>query len=169
MARYIKVRPSVARYLNLQNDRLALKDGNYILWQADMLAFGPLPRLAETLEAIGGIALMPHEAREEQDGIKLRPLPEATDPRFATPSPAPEPEPTPEEPATPAEPEAPETPTEPTEPVDEEKPTGSETPEVETTDEADPEQEQDPEPDTDTAATTTEPEPTTTKTKKANV
>lgn len=150
MARYIKVRPEVARYLNLQNDRLMLKDGNYILWQADMLAFGPLPRLAETLEAIGGIALMPHEAREEQDGIKLRPLPEATDPRFATPAPTP----ASEEPATPAEP------VEPTEPSD---------PEVETTDEADPEPEKDPEPvpeDETTAATT---EPTTTKTKKANV
>lgn len=157
MARYIKVRPEVARYLNLQNDRLMLKDGNYILWQADMLAFGPLPRLAETLEAIGGIALMPHEAREEQDGIKLRPLPEATDPRFATPAPAP------------AEPEVTETPTE---PVEEEKPMGSETSE-ESADDADPEPEQDPEPEPepepDTAATTTEPEPTTTKTKKANV
>ena len=162
MARYIKVRPEVARYLNLQHDRLMLKDGNYILWQADMLAFGPLPRLAETLEAIGGIALMPHEAREEQDGIKLRPLPEATDPRFATPAPTPAPEePTPEEPATPAEPEAPETPTEPTEPVDEEKPTGSETSEEETTDDANPEPEQDPATETATI------EPTTTK--KANV
>ncbi len=145
MARYIKVRPEVARYLNLQNDRLMLKDGNYILWQADMLAFGPLPRLAETLEAIGGIALMPHEAREEQDGIKLRPLPEATDPRFATPAP------------TPAEPEVPET------PVEEEKPTGSETSEEETTDEADSDPEQDPPTETATI------EPTTTKTKKANV
>ena len=145
MARYIKVRPEVARYLNLQNDRLMLKDGNYILWQADMLAFGPLPRLAETLEAIGGIALMPHEAREEQDGIRLRPLPAATDPRFATPAPAP------------AEPEIP------TEPVEEEEPTGSETPgetepstpEEESTDAADSE----PAPETETATT----EPTTTK------
>ena len=154
MARYIKVRPEVARYLNLQNDRLMLKDGNYILWQADMLAFGPLPRLAETLEAIGGIALMPHEAREEQDGIKLRPLPEATDPRFATPAPAPE------EPETPAEPEVPEVIETPTEPS---------APEEETTDEADPEPEQDPEPETETTAATTDPEPTTTKTKKANV
>lgn len=140
MARYIKVRPEVARYLNLQHDRLMLKDGNYILWQADMLAFGPLPRLAETLEAIGGIALMPHEAREEQDGIKLRPLPEATDPRFATPAPAP------------AEPEVTETPTEPVEPTEPSAP-------EESADDADP--------DPDTA--TTDPEPTTTKTKKANV
>lgn len=86
MARYIKANPLVAKHLNLQNDRNTVKDGNYILWQADMLAFGPLIRLLETLAAIGAIALMPHEAREEQDGIQLRPLPEATDPRFIMPA-----------------------------------------------------------------------------------
>lgn len=86
MARYIKANPLVAKHLNLQNDRNTVKDGNYILWQADMLAFGPLIRLPETLAAIGAIALMPHEAREEQDGIQLRPLPEATDPRFIMPA-----------------------------------------------------------------------------------
>lgn len=90
MARYIKANPKVAQYLNLQNDRYAVKDGNYILWQADMLAFGPLTRLPETLAAIGAIALMPHEAREEQDGDILRPLPMATDPRFIVPASAPE-------------------------------------------------------------------------------
>lgn len=90
MARYIKANPKVAQYLNLQNDRNAVKDGNYILWQADMLAFGPLTRLPETLEAIGAIALMPHEAREEQDGDVLRPLPMATDPRFIVPASEPE-------------------------------------------------------------------------------
>ena len=83
MARYIKANPKVADHLNLTCDRLQLADGNYILWQADMLAFGPLTRLSETLTAIGAIALMPHEARQEQDGTVLRPLPEATDPRFA--------------------------------------------------------------------------------------
>lgn len=82
MARYIKVNPKVAAYLNLQNDRLAVKDGNYILWQADMLAFGPLTRLSEILSDIGAVALMPHEARQEQDGTILRPLPVAADPRF---------------------------------------------------------------------------------------
>lgn len=82
MALYIKVNPKVAAYLGLQNDRLQVADGNYILWQADMLAFGPLTRLSETLTAIGAIALMPHEARQEQDGAVLRPLPVSTDPRF---------------------------------------------------------------------------------------
>ena len=48
MARYIKANPKVAAYLHLENDRLKLKDGNYILWQGDMTAFGPLPMLNET-------------------------------------------------------------------------------------------------------------------------
>ena len=82
MARYIKANPKVASYLHLENDRLKLKDGNYILWQGDMTAFGPLPMLNETLTQIGGIALMPHEAKQEQDGKYNRPLPVATDERF---------------------------------------------------------------------------------------
>lgn len=86
MARYIKANPLVAKYLNLENDRNRVKDGNYILWQGDMSAFGSLTRLGEILTAIGAIALMPHEAREEQDGTVTRPLPEATDPRFIVPT-----------------------------------------------------------------------------------
>lgn len=82
MARYIKANPKVAKYLHLENDRLQLKDGNYILWQGDMTAFGPLPLLNDTLAQIGGIALMPHEAKQEQDGSVVRPLPTATDERF---------------------------------------------------------------------------------------
>ena len=82
MARYIKANQKVAAYLHLENDRLKLKDGNYILWQGDMTAFGPLPMLNDTLTKIGGIALMPHEAKQEQDGTVVRPLPVATDERF---------------------------------------------------------------------------------------
>ena len=82
MARYIKANPKVAAYLHLENDRNMVKDGNYLLWQGDMLAFGPLTQLSETLEQIGGIALLAHEAREEQDGVVTRELPTATDERF---------------------------------------------------------------------------------------
>ena len=82
MARYIKANPKVAAYLHLENDRLKLKDGNYILWQGDMTAFAPLPMLNDTLTKIGAIALMPHEAKQEQDGTVVRPLPIATDERF---------------------------------------------------------------------------------------
>lgn len=82
MARYIKANPLVARYLQLENDRNTLNDGNYLFWQNDMLEFGPLTQLNNTLAQIGGIALMPHEAREEQDGTVCRPLPMAIDARF---------------------------------------------------------------------------------------
>lgn len=68
--------------MKVENDRNKVKDGNYLLWQADMQAFGKLIDLPEILEQIGGIALMAHEAREEQDGTVIRPLPTATDPRF---------------------------------------------------------------------------------------
>lgn len=82
MARYIKANPKVARYLHLENDRNQVKDGNYLLWQADMLAFGRLTELPQILEQIGGIALAAHEARQEQDGTESRELPTATDERF---------------------------------------------------------------------------------------
>lgn len=82
MARYIKANPKVVQYLHLENDRNQVKDGNYLLWQADMLAFGRLTELPQILEQIGGIALAAHEARQEQDGIVCRELPTATDDRF---------------------------------------------------------------------------------------
>ncbi len=82
MARYIKANPKVAQYLHLENDRNQVQDGNYLLWQADMLAFGRLTELPQILEQIGGIALQAHEAREEQDGTTVRELPTATDSRF---------------------------------------------------------------------------------------
>ena len=82
MARYIKANPKVAQYLHLENDRNQVKDGNYLLWQADMLAFRRLTELPQILEQIGGIALAAHEARQEQDGIVVRELPTATDERF---------------------------------------------------------------------------------------
>lgn len=82
MARYIKVNPKVAQYLHLESDRNRVKDGNYLLWQADILPFGRLTELPEILERIGGIALLAGEARQEQDGTVIRELPEATDEAF---------------------------------------------------------------------------------------
>ena len=85
MARYIKAHPLAARYLQLENERNTVSDGNYLFWQNDMLKFGPLTQLNDILVKIGGIALMPHEARSEQDGTICRPLPMATDARFQQP------------------------------------------------------------------------------------
>ena len=82
MARYIKVNPKVAQYLHLESDRNRVKDGNYLLWQADSLPFGRLTELPEILERIGGIALLAGEARQEQDGTVIHELPEATDEAF---------------------------------------------------------------------------------------
>ena len=82
MARYIKANPKVAQFLRVENDRNRDKDGNYLLWQADILPLGRLTELPQILEQIGGIVLMAHEARQEQDGTVVRELPTATDPRF---------------------------------------------------------------------------------------
>lgn len=82
MARYIKANPKVAQFLRVENDRNQVSDGNYLLWQADILPLGRLTDLPQILEQIGGIALMAHEARQEQDGTVVRELPTATDPRF---------------------------------------------------------------------------------------
>ena len=82
MARYSKANPKVAQFLRVENDRNQVKDGNYLLWQADILPLGRLTDLPQILEQIGGIALMAHEARQEQDGTVVRELPTATDPRF---------------------------------------------------------------------------------------
>ena len=82
MARYIKANHKVAQFLRVENERNRVKDGNYLLWQADILPLGRLTDLPQILEQIGGIALMAHEARQEQDGTVLRELPTATDPRF---------------------------------------------------------------------------------------
>ena len=82
MARYIKANQKVAQFLRVENDRNQVSDGNYLLWQADMLAFGTLVDLPLILQQIGGISLMAHEARQEQDGTVVRELPTATDPRF---------------------------------------------------------------------------------------
>lgn len=76
----------------MEKDRNKVKDGNYLLWQADMLPFGRPTELPQILEQIGGIALQAHEARQEQDGTVCRELPIATDSRFVV-----------EKPETPAE------------------------------------------------------------------
>lgn len=82
MARYIKANTKVVQYLRLENDRNKVADGNFLLWQSDMLAFGRLTELPQIMQQIGAISLAAHEAREEQDGTVTRPLPAATDPRF---------------------------------------------------------------------------------------
>lgn len=86
MALYIKANPLVAKHLKLEKVRLKLRDGNYILWQADMLAFGKLYEIVTIIcPQIGALPLQPWEARQEQDGTVLRQLPVAADERFIMP------------------------------------------------------------------------------------
>lgn len=82
MAYYIKVNRKVFDFLSLPNRPMQLPDGNYLLWQADMLAFAPIHMLMETCAAIGAVALTPSQAAAEQRGLLVTPLPVATDPRF---------------------------------------------------------------------------------------
>ena len=82
MARYIKATPKVAEYLGLTGVRNKVKDGNYLLWQADMLRFAPLTDLTDTLAKIGAVSLTPAEAKQEQDGKLSTALPTATDSQF---------------------------------------------------------------------------------------
>jgi len=82
MARYIKATPKIAEYLGLTGVRNKLKDGNYLLWQADMLKFGPLADLASTLSKIGAVSLTPEQAKQEQDGKLTTDLPEPADSQF---------------------------------------------------------------------------------------
>lgn len=85
MAYYIKARPEVADYLHLTDRRLRLRDGNYMLWQADVQSnpdLGPAYEFFETVRKIGALALSPTEAKQEQDGRVCRQLPQPTDPRF---------------------------------------------------------------------------------------
>lgn len=84
MAKYIKANPLVAKFLHLEGDRNTAKDGNYLLWQGDMVAFGRPSELYDIAVRIGALVLTPYEARQEQDGTVLRPLPVATDDRFVT-------------------------------------------------------------------------------------
>lgn len=82
MSYYIKVNKKVRDFLSLPNRPTQLPDGNFLLWQADMLAFGPVYRLMETCASIGAVALTPAQAAQEQRGIITTTLPVATDPRF---------------------------------------------------------------------------------------
>jgi hypothetical protein len=97
MAYYVKVSKKVYdRFDFVEGQRLQLADGNYVLWQADLIKLGGeleikmskpdlVTYLQDIASAVGALLLNPYEAKEEQDGKTLRELPEPTDPRFAEP------------------------------------------------------------------------------------
>lgn len=82
MANYIKVRPEVARYLDLDTERPMTADGNYALWVADVARLGPMRDRERLIREAGGVWLTDIQLREEQRGKLSTPLPEITDPRI---------------------------------------------------------------------------------------
>jgi hypothetical protein len=74
------------------NDRYQCKDGNYILWQSDLVNIGSklglvigsdfVKFLSDVCERIGAVLLTLAEAKAEEDGTETRTLPVALDPRF---------------------------------------------------------------------------------------
>ena len=79
---YYKVNARVAEYLNLTAERNTTKDGNYILWVADINRFGSLANISGILEDIGGVALSSADVVKELRGEMSTKLPEPKDARF---------------------------------------------------------------------------------------
>ena len=67
MANYIKVSCATAEKLGLSDIRNKTADGNYILWQADILHL-PGDTLQERANTIGGVVITPNVAIEEIKG-----------------------------------------------------------------------------------------------------
>ena len=79
---YYKVNAKVAEYLNLTAERNMTKDGNYILWVADINRFGSLVNISDILEDIGGVALSSADVVKELRGEMSTKLPVPKDARF---------------------------------------------------------------------------------------
>ena len=79
---YYKVNAKVAEYLNLTAERNMTKDGNYILWVADINRFGSLVNISGILEDIGGVVLSSADVVKELRGEMSTKLPEPKDARF---------------------------------------------------------------------------------------
>lgn len=80
MANYIKVTEKVAASMGLTSIRNKTADGNYLLWQADVLRF-PGDDIFSRAAYCGGAVLTPNAAKEEVDGTD-HPVKVATPERF---------------------------------------------------------------------------------------
>lgn len=79
---YYKANKKVAEYLQLTAERNETRDGNYILWVADINRFGSLANIDEILANIGAVAIHPKDVRNELLGITNTPLPTPLDEKF---------------------------------------------------------------------------------------
>ena len=67
MASYTKVSSAVAEKLGLSDIRNKTADGNYVLWQADVMHFAG-DTLQDRANTIGGVVITPNIAAEEIKG-----------------------------------------------------------------------------------------------------
>lgn len=79
---YYKANKKVAEYLQLTAERNETRDGNYILWVADINRFGSLANIGEILANIGAVAIHPKDVRDELLGVTNTPLPKPLDKKF---------------------------------------------------------------------------------------
>ena len=77
---YIKANPKVAKHLGIESQRMQLPAGNYLLWELALQSLGG--NNDDTIRMIGGVGLTSQQARDEQRGEVVTPLPKATDKRF---------------------------------------------------------------------------------------
>jgi hypothetical protein len=94
-AYYVKANERVyGRFAFSDGERVKTSDGCYILWQADLVKLGAELGIAmgfdfeayvkQVAESVGALLLTAKEAKEEQDGRRLRTLPVATMDEFIT-------------------------------------------------------------------------------------
>ncbi len=77
---YIKANPKVAEYLGISGERYHFSDGNVMLWKFDLMPLGGNNEL--TLRRIGAVGMTSTQARAEQRGETVTPLPVAEDEQF---------------------------------------------------------------------------------------
>lgn len=84
MAFWIKANTLVVEHIGMTSSRNQLRDGNWLLYQNDLLKLnmGSLVHAGEICETIGALMLNHDQAKQEQDGLVVRSLPIATDRRF---------------------------------------------------------------------------------------
>lgn len=77
---YIKAPKKVAILVGQSENRGVFPDGNFLLWERDLLCLSPYD-----VEALGCARMTSQEVISEQHGGVPLQLPDATDPRVATP------------------------------------------------------------------------------------
>ncbi len=80
--RYIKARRETARFLNLTELRQVFPDGNFLIWDRDIMRICSPAELDERLASFGCREVSVAEARAEFNGEIVTELPDITDTRI---------------------------------------------------------------------------------------